>query len=317
MKIDKNIMKKMLIILLVVFIIVPIILMLFGMNNSVTEGFYSFEKTDEEMGKVFNALDVAGLDVSGADGQNISGVEGDYMYCVFGDIECVDGYDISNQDVSINDVNVKKYQCLHETDKTHDPTKAICGSSLFDNGNKAFYLLDASNCFDSNNTQQYNFGSIKQQYNGVNEISGNLDSFTSVYSNTLPFELFDNSGNSDYTSNASTVKFNKPKNETGFTGQNLLGNENDLKYSTCFFYNSYGKCETLGSCPETSTTGEESTTNNETKITCNAHYGQKVGDSLCCGQTGVVQNDSRICPYDYPTCTGYKCGESWGTCSAE
>ena len=50
------------------------------------------------------------------------------------------------------------------------------------------------------------------------------------------------------------------------------------------------------------------------ELKCLANYGTKVGDPLCCGQTGVLQNTDYVCPEEIPHCTGYKCGSQWGTC---
>ena len=47
---------------------------------------------------------------------------------------------------------------------------------------------------------------------------------------------------------------------------------------------------------------------------CVADFGAQVGDKLCCGQTGVVQKDDRVCPYSKPVCSGFKCGSKWGVC---
>ena len=318
MKIDKLFMKKMLVIILVAFIIVPIIFMIFGINKSVKEGFYTFDKSEEKMGKVYNALDVSGMNVN-VNGTTISGGVDDYMYCVFGDISCVPGYDLDIQKVTINGVEINKHQCI--SGGSHDPTKAVCNNGLFNNSsdNKAFYLLDDNNCLNYQNTKQYNFGSTEQHYGVVNEssadISGELTYFTNVYHNSLPFQLYDSTNNPNYTISAEIVNFNQPKNQSLFTGENKLSAENDVSYSTCFFENSFIECETKGNCPYTTLADDETTTSSEQVITCNANYGQKVGDPLCCGQTGVVQNDSRVCPYDLPTCSGYKCGETWGTCS--
>ena len=52
-----------------------------------------------------------------------------------------------------------------------------------------------------------------------------------------------------------------------------------------------------------------------TSIKCVADNGTAVGEPLCCGQTGVVQDTKFNCPSEYPHCIGYKCGESWGKCS--
>lgn len=48
---------------------------------------------------------------------------------------------------------------------------------------------------------------------------------------------------------------------------------------------------------------------------CLADNGTNIGEPLCCGQKGVVQNTKYICPAEYPNCFGYICGEKWGQCT--
>tara|TARA_B100001059_G_scaffold211591_1_gene226057 strand:+ start:137 stop:1144 length:1008 start_codon:yes stop_codon:yes gene_type:complete len=60
-----------------------------------------------------------------------------------------------------------------------------------------------------------------------------------------------------------------------------------------------------------------SSTNEDTcssTIKCKANNGAEIGDGLCCSQPGMVVNTEHNCPVDYPYCTGYVCGETWGTC---
>jgi hypothetical protein len=52
------------------------------------------------------------------------------------------------------------------------------------------------------------------------------------------------------------------------------------------------------------------------KIPCIADFGTNVGDNLCCGQTGVLQNTKYVCPSNAPKCSNFKCGSKFGTCSA-
>jgi len=54
----------------------------------------------------------------------------------------------------------------------------------------------------------------------------------------------------------------------------------------------------------------------ESSTKCIANYGTNVGDPLCCGQTGVLQNSAKkyVCPTSSPTCSGYTCGDKYGTC---
>uniref|UniRef100_A0A6C0D1F8 Uncharacterized protein n=1 Tax=viral metagenome TaxID=1070528 RepID=A0A6C0D1F8_9ZZZZ len=53
-----------------------------------------------------------------------------------------------------------------------------------------------------------------------------------------------------------------------------------------------------------------------TKGKCIADYGTNVGDSLCCGQKGVLQKyaSDYVCPKSTPTCSNFVCGQSYGTC---
>jgi hypothetical protein len=58
--------------------------------------------------------------------------------------------------------------------------------------------------------------------------------------------------------------------------------------------------------------GDDSTCGS--KIPCIADFGTNVGDKLCCGQTGVLQNTKYVCPANAPKCSSFKCGSKFGTC---
>lgn len=49
---------------------------------------------------------------------------------------------------------------------------------------------------------------------------------------------------------------------------------------------------------------------------CVADFGSNLGDKVCCGQEGVLQYSAYnyICPKTAPACSGYVCGEKYGTC---
>jgi len=50
-------------------------------------------------------------------------------------------------------------------------------------------------------------------------------------------------------------------------------------------------------------------------IQCIADYGTKIGDNLCCGQKGTLQDTKRVCPSEVPTCQGYsKEDNTYGYC---
>ena len=49
-------------------------------------------------------------------------------------------------------------------------------------------------------------------------------------------------------------------------------------------------------------------------LKCIADFGTNIGENLCCGQTGVLQNTEYVCPSAKPTCQNFKCGSKFGTC---
>ncbi len=49
-------------------------------------------------------------------------------------------------------------------------------------------------------------------------------------------------------------------------------------------------------------------------LKCIADFGTNVGENLCCGQSGVLQNTEYVCPSVKPTCKNFKCGSKFGTC---
>jgi len=50
-------------------------------------------------------------------------------------------------------------------------------------------------------------------------------------------------------------------------------------------------------------------------IKCIADFATHIGEPLCCGQTGVLQDTRYVCPPTKPTCSKFKCGSEFGTCS--
>ena len=51
-------------------------------------------------------------------------------------------------------------------------------------------------------------------------------------------------------------------------------------------------------------------------IKCIADFGTSVGDPLCCGQEGVLQDTRYVCPNTLKKCSNFKCGSAFGTCVA-
>jgi hypothetical protein len=88
--------------------------------------------------------------------------------------------------------------------------------------------------------------------------------------------------------------------------------------------NSTGTSLTGTSLMNTSSTNTSSTNTSSTNTSsngsskkCIADYGSKTGDPLCCNQKGVLQKWSSeyVCPSTAPSCSGYICGEKYGTCN--
>jgi len=50
-------------------------------------------------------------------------------------------------------------------------------------------------------------------------------------------------------------------------------------------------------------------------IKCVADFGTNIGDPLCCGQEGVLQDTRYVCPNTLKKCTSFKCGSAFGTCT--
>jgi hypothetical protein len=49
-------------------------------------------------------------------------------------------------------------------------------------------------------------------------------------------------------------------------------------------------------------------------IKCIADFGTSVGDPLCCGQEGVLQDTKYVCPNTLKKCSNFKCGSAFGSC---
>ena len=49
-------------------------------------------------------------------------------------------------------------------------------------------------------------------------------------------------------------------------------------------------------------------------LPCIADYGAMPGDNVCNGEIGLIQDDTLICPYYKPICSGYRCDSTFGKC---
>lgn len=49
-------------------------------------------------------------------------------------------------------------------------------------------------------------------------------------------------------------------------------------------------------------------------LPCIADYGAFPGDNVCNGEIGLIQDNTLICPYYKPICSGYRCDSTFGKC---
>ena len=99
----------------------------------------------------------------------------------------------------------------------------------------------------------------------------------------------------------------------------IEGNYMNFYDSSGYLIDNINKCEMLNSQYETDECNKlNNPVNKDVNDTqkCIANYGTNVGDPLCCGQKGVLQNyaSDYVCSKSKPTCSNYVCGGPYGTC---
>jgi hypothetical protein len=294
MKLLKNNIKPkilaILLLCLVSLVLIPVILEMSGYRETMTD-FVNF--TD------YNTIDRIKLGTKNSP---------KYSYCLGGTVECTysDGQliDISNSSYKLG----KTYRS-----KCNDGSDVICSDNLFSSVssyNLPFYTLPGGTPFPLSTT---NHG------------------FTRDYQ-YIPAD-FDSSDNFNIYVNSSTVteKIHKC---------NLLSYENQANCFKKFFFDetststnsstrksrhkSRDNSKDNSSSNSSNTTGNNSSTSNiadtgkcdstAEKIPCLADYGTDIGENLCCGQTGVLQNTKYVCPITRPRCSKFKCGTQFGNC---
>lgn len=317
MKLSKSFMKKMLILILSVFVLVPIILMVFGLDKPMYEGFFNMDDDGYGSSATTPSDEIIAINAPGigsATGEisnnRYTGVEtGDKLYCVLGNITCEGGYTASMETTDSD--GIKVYNCV--SGNTVDNTMAKCNGSIFSgspfnssNTNAVnFYRYGSNGCQNRNQTGAQ-LRSFENIYGSSLGISGDLSDFTSAYS-SVPLK-FTSDGSYDY------VVFQDVFNNGAFK---------DISFTTCDMFDTllnceqnYGNCPTSGSSEDDDDDDDDSSNSNRLNTKCLGDFGDGVGDKLCCGQTGVIQNEHAkyTCPESHPYCRGYKCGESWGAC---
>ena len=266
--------------------LVPLICLFFDINP-IQEGMTEWSWGDQS--KKMDRVDVSGIEYK----TGSTGVSNEYLYCIGGNVVCPTGSDLCYNDVSYTNFagteqlgTTYKFKCIDSTTKefaTSDLSHVRCEGNLLSTQDGADFYFRAESA-DS-------YGNYAQKIiAGAADLSNeSIAGFTTAF-NYIPLEI---SGTYVYLyeSDASL----------------------DFVATPCYLYSLDGDTCASTYYTETSSTDVSSSTCSS-DIPCLANNGAVVGDPLCCGQSGVVQNTKYNCPASAPYCEGYKCGSSWGKC---
>ena len=286
MKLNKSNMKKILILLLTVFLLVPIVLMFLG-HNQIHEPYDGYVNDNTKI----QALDINGLNLTDGGDISYTGVSGEKLYCIGGNLSCIDGY--VPHEKGTDTYNHPVYECKNEDDDTVDNSKGRCRNSVFTGSNQPSYINLYSYDADGLAIRDVSYNLQKFSYDGTTAV----DEESKYNGFTNPFEFL-------------PLEFSGENNE-----YLIMNKDTSVKYSSCLLYHDSVSCG-FGAQDSLASPPDHQPGDDLNELSCVADYGSKVGESLCCGQTGVVQKDSRKCPYELPVCSGYVCGQKWGRCQA-
>ena len=287
MKLSKQKIKNILIIVLSIFVLVPLICLFFDINP-IQEGMTEWSWGDQS--KKMDRVDVSGIEYK----EDVEGVSNEYLYCIGGNVVCPSGSELTG-DVSYTNFagteqlgTTYNFKCIDATGAESDVSHAQCEGNLLSTKDGADFYFRAESA-DS-------YGNYAQKIiAGAADLSNeSIAGFTTAF-NYIPLEI---SGTYVYLyeSDASL----------------------DFVATPCYLYSLDGDTCASTYYTEVSSTDDSSTdvssSTCSSDIPCLANNGAVVGDSLCCGQSGVVQNTKYNCPASAPYCEGYKCGSSWGKC---
>lgn len=217
---------------------------------------------------------------------NYTGKPDEFLYCIGGNITCPSGNEPmleQTEDYQIGNGGGKsyKYYCIDRNTQNQTATHVKCEGGKLQPDKP---ITIKSSCNKDASYQEIIFMDITSDKSETKLVGSNLSGFTD------PF------GYIPLTTDSSFVYLYNEKQEQSFKGD------------FCFLNNDSTIC-----CPDNDGSSSCVTPQN---IKCLADNNAQIGDPLCCGQTGVVQNTKYNCPSEYPKCVGYKCGESWGKCTS-
>ena len=331
---NKTAVKRILLIVLCALVVLPFILDL--MKVEMKEGFSGTPQaaSDYESNNIkINRIITAKGENFDATNANMTEADVSYAYCISAqdtDMTCKSAN--AELDISYTDLSFSYGNGMFGS--TYDSSCSTTTTTTDEEGNETqtkTYFTDLSfQCVTIGNglpASIYGLESNEEtsQYGVSKDMKLELTELSSQV-NADGETIYDNY--SGFTQNMSSLPLQF--DESGDLNMFYSGNEEYVKTLKCFLFDTSGNCETaLGNAYATDN-NEDTETDSETvtddednekkcddpvNIKCLAHFGTKVGEPLCCGQTGVLQNTSHVCPQELPTCSGYKCGSQWGVCT--
>ena len=333
MKLSKSFMKKLLILVLTAFVVLPIVLMVLGYpKNIITEPLTvpaSSELYKEKDGETirtddngysFHGVDISGVTIPLSDTNtdiSLTGLSGEALYCINGVLSCT----VTGTDLSFNDsTGLYNYYC-NETGGTQSTTShATCTDSVFITSDKTEFYVP----YDINGDNiKHNTLSILETVD-----SANRSDVSSVFVGfSQPYKYKRVNVEEDVCGNPYLILYdiNNGTDVSYISSACYLFNQGNINHCNCNLADGADCDGTTDDSTGDDSTGDDSTGDDSTgddddecegvtQDYCVADFGAQVGDKLCCGQTGVVQKDDRVCPYSKPVCSGFKCGSKWGVC---
>ena len=305
--------RILLIIIVSVFIVVPFVSILLSKIFGINEGMSNYDMSGKNI--KMDRVSMDNIPFTNLDNVDGTGGANDYLYCIGGDIVCNDGSDITAAG-SYTDASGDTHNTYQHTCGTNSYVECS-GNYLSTLGENTIDITDISNGTVStfNGPSGEEFKGFLGPYDYVPmDISESYvylyDSTGANYSYSSACYLYEASNNcvADSTTGGGNSDDGATTNNNDNADDSTTNNNDNADDSTT----------------NNNDNADDSTTNNNNDDSCNSNQsmkcladnGAKPGDPLCCGQDGVLQNTKYNCPSEYPHCIGYKCGETWGRCSA-
>ena len=327
MKYSKKSIQSLFTLIIIAFLVIPLIYIVFKIDPTPNEEGYTNYEDLANKNKNMDRVDISGVTINYGGGQKYTGKENEYIYCPAGDVTCPSGHSLQGEEEYVlpSGKKAKSYKYMCKKNSGGKNTKHVtCKNNYLSDAsvNKISFLSDGTDV-DNVTRITRDFYDITSNSGKTKLVGTKLKGFTDPYTE-IPFEI-----NGEY------VHLYKDK-------------KLDIKSSPCFLYEDPANCEKYlteinpptddeesggddsggddsgsgggsGGGDSGSGSGSDSSDSNGTcqhqNIKCLADNGSSVGDPLCCGQNGVLQDIKYNCPSEYPYCVGYKCGETWGRCT--